>query len=359
MEKCGVMIINSSKIYGGTEKWCMLAGSELKRRGYPVFIAHRHPIIGEVATEFGLPGYRLSLKNDADVWSLLRLVFFIKKTNVGVVISTKPREYWLGTVAARMAGVISYLRLGIVRPLQNKWKNRKIWGNWSRRIIVNSTAIQSVLLESGFVSSQKVTVIYNGVEIPEELSAFQSHPSNFRFIFIGNLLARKKVDILLKAYKNFLQEMPAVTSRLWIVGDGPERKHLENMVQELRIESNVVFWGFRRDVRKILSRAHVFLFLSESEGIPNALLEALATGVVPIVNQFEGVQEVIEHGVNGLLVDQTNADEITGAMIELVRNEELRRTLRERGFEMVKDRFSITVMGDQLEKVIEEDLHEN
>jgi len=359
MGKCGVMIINSSKIYGGTEKWCMLAGSELKRRGYPVVIVHRYPIIGEVATEFGLSGYRLPLKNDADVWSLLRLVFFIKKTNVGVVISTKPREYWLGTLAARMSGVISYLRLGIVRPLQNKWKNRKIWGSWSQRIIVNSSAIKSTLIGSGFVSPHKVAVIYNGVEIPEELSAFQSHPSEFRFIFIGNLLARKKVDILLRAYKNFLQEMPAVVSKLWIVGDGPERKRLENTVRDLGIEPNVVFWGFRKDVREILAQAHVFLFLSESEGIPNALLEALATGVVPIVNQFEGVREVIEHGVNGLLVDQAEADQITGAMVKLVRNEELRRILRERGFEMVKDRFSLAAMGDQLEKVIEEDLHEN
>lgn len=354
MKERSILFINSSRIYGGTEKWTMIAAKELQNRGYPVSIIHRYPIIGEMASQFSLPAIQLPLRNDGDLLSLLSLKKIIKKNNIELVISTKPREYWLGTLAARLVGAKSLLRLGIVREIQNKWKNRKIWRDWSSGIIVNSHAILNALVKIGFIPAEKIYLVYNGVEVLKELPPFEEHPNIFRFIYVGQLQPRKRVEFLIKGYQRLCEMYPGVNSQLWIVGDGPEKAKLEDKARETGFAEKIIFCGFRRDVPQLLIKTHGMLFPSTSEGIPNALLESLAVGVPVIAHPFPGLEEVITHGETGLI---TNFEDIGGTAQQLysfIQNSSLRRRLRQKGYEMVKRKFSLDQMGNQLEAILQD-----
>jgi glycosyltransferase involved in cell wall biosynthesis len=162
--------------------------------------------------------------------------------------------------------------------------------------VANSQAIAADLTRWG-VPSERVHVIPNGVEIPEDVGR-QSRNGVVHFISMGRLDADKAVEQTIRAFAALPADAPA---HLTILGDGPRRRELEALSRRLGQERRVVFTGAVGDVTPYLKEADVYLSTSVSEGMSNALLEAMSRGVMPVVSRVSGADDLVEEGVSGLL----------------------------------------------------------
>jgi glycosyltransferase involved in cell wall biosynthesis len=131
-----------------------------------------------------------------------------------------------------------------------------------------------------------------------------------------------------------------VPADLVLVGDGPERAQLEEVANDVGIREHVEFAGFQVKVDDWLSTFDVLAVSSVREGIPVAMLEAMAMGLPVVATAVGGIPEVIEDGVNGFLVQSGSPVQLAGGILNLLRCEDLRREIGSRGRKDVRRKFS-------------------
>jgi glycosyltransferase involved in cell wall biosynthesis len=140
-------------------------------------------------------------------------------------------------------------------------------------------------------------------------------------LFVGRLAYQKGVDVLLHAWRIVREHLPeSEQPRLAIVGMGPRQAQLEQLAATLDIVDSVEFAGLQRDVVAWLSRSDVLVLPSRWEGMPNAVLEAMASGLPCIATRVSGSEDIIQHGANGLLVAPDDPEELAGALLSLLRD---------------------------------------
>ena len=162
--------------------------------------------------------------------------------------------------------------------------------------VANSQAIAADLARWA-IPREHVHVIPNGIDIPEDVGR-ESRNGVVHFVSMGRLDADKAVDQTIRAFAALPADAPA---DLTILGDGPRRRELEALSRRLGQERRVVFTGAVGDVTPYLKEADVYLSTSVSEGMSNALLEAMSRGVMPVVSRVSGADDLVEEGVSGLL----------------------------------------------------------
>ena len=182
-----------------------------------------------------------------------------------------------------------------------------------------------------------IDVIYNPVISNDLLGVIDEKIENLEVfdkslpvvIAVGRLTKAKDYYTMLKAFSIVLNSVP---SRLLIIGEGDERSKIENIIKELGINKNVFLLGFQKNPLKYMVKADVFVLSSILEGFPNVLVEAMACGV-PVVSTDcqSGPSEIIEDGKNGFLVPVGDVKALSGAIIELLKNEKLRAKFSEEG----------------------------
>lgn len=147
------------------------------------------------------------------------------------------------------------------------------------------------------------------------------------WIAVGRLVEQKNYPMMLRAFRTVVDELPGECLRIY--GEGDLRETLQDLVEELGLDGNVSLCGTTIDVPGALSGAKGFLLASDYEGMPNALMEALAMGVPCVTTDCPcgGPAELIEDGVNGLLVRVGDADGMARAVIRLAKDPEERRRI--------------------------------
>lgn len=203
-------------------------------------------------------------------------------------------------------------------------------GEWCRRIsaavfrsakqvvCVSHHVRESVL--AGGAGMDNSSVVYNGVDVERFTATVESEPVAPRVVSVGNLIPTKGHEILLRAASKIVGQQPNLVCE--IIGDGPELPRLQRLVRELGISDHVRFSGrLPRDrVVKALQQAAVFVLPSRYEGLGCVYLEAMACGRVAIGCRGQGIEEIIQHGVNGWLVGGDSTEELAHAMADLLGN---------------------------------------
>jgi len=164
---------------------------------------------------------------------------------------------------------------------------------------------------------------------------------------VGTLYPLKRVHIGIQALKILSAAFPEIT--LDIAGDGPERPHLEALTRSLGIEPRVSFLGVRRDIPQLLRAAEVLWLLSEREGMPMTMLEAMASGVPVVATDKPGTNEFIRDGDNGLLVPLDDPQAVAEATSRIWRDTQLSARLRENGLTYVKQFDLPNIVNQHLE----------
>ncbi|HEY4384241.1 MAG TPA: glycosyltransferase, partial [Ktedonobacteraceae bacterium] len=187
-------------------------------------------------------------------------------------------------------------------------------------ILVLSSSMKTYLQTRHF-SLANTHLIPNGVDVvrfspvspdlaPSELSQ--------RVVCVAKLCYRKGPDVLLQAWRYVQKEFPH--ARLRLVGTGPIRAQLQRLVQELDIAQTVEFVGLQSDIPPHFHNAGIAVLPSRIEGMPNALLEAMACGLACIATRVSGSEDIIQSGVNGLLIDPENYEQLAQALLALLRD---------------------------------------
>jgi glycosyltransferase involved in cell wall biosynthesis len=193
----------------------------------------------------------------------------------------------------------------------------------------------TVMIPRGVQSSDLVP-IRKREEVREEMNTPDHAPV---MIYIGSLSQEKRVDRILVA----LEQLRAVNPDLylWIIGDGPERYPLEQKMASFHLESRVRFAGPRSDVANFLNASDLFVLMSETEGIPGAVLEAAILSLPSVAARVGGVPECIVDGQTGILVDPSNTNEVTGAIQKLIKFPDLRADMGKNAKAFVSEGFSM------------------
>ncbi len=142
---------------------------------------------------------------------------------------------------------------------------------------------------------------------------------------VGSLIARKRPRLAIAAIEIVRRQAPNV--RLVLAGDGPLRSELEAMVRERALQEHVLLLGQRHDIPALLRSCHIGMLLSEHEGLPNSVLEYMASGLPAVVVRLPFIDELIRHQHNGVVVNDATPQAIAEAIVALARSGEYRERL--------------------------------
>lgn len=160
----------------------------------------------------------------------------------------------------------------------------------------------------------------------------------------------------LNANKNHIQVLEALSKlnktnfHYLIVGNGEDEQKLQKAVNELLLRDKVSFLGFRRDVPELLTASDVFILTSRREGLPKAVMEAMAVGLPIIATDVRGNRDLVKSGENGYLVPLGNAEQTAIAIERLIDSEDLRRSMGGKSKELVKQ-YDLKNIIPQMEEI--------
>lgn len=157
--------------------------------------------------------------------------------------------------------------------------------------------------------------------------------------FSGRLVPLKRLDILLKAVQAVSRKRKDFM--VVILGQGELEAGLKKMASELGIDSHVLFKGHVPNILDYLHATDLFVFPSEKEGMPNALLEAMACGLPVIATRIGGAIDIIEDKKNGLLVTAGDVEELKDAMLKLLEDEQLSKSISEEAYRTIREKYYI------------------
>jgi glycosyltransferase involved in cell wall biosynthesis len=143
---------------------------------------------------------------------------------------------------------------------------------------------------------------------------------DYSFIFVGRFIGVKNIMKLIIAFCSVVDTHPS--SKLLLVGDGPLREDVEDLIQRNGLEENISItgWVSKQEVETYLSNSRYIVLPSESEGLPKSVLEAMSHGTVPVASPVGGLPSVIEDGTRGHLFQGTNPEEIASKLNFILKN---------------------------------------
>jgi glycosyltransferase involved in cell wall biosynthesis len=164
---------------------------------------------------------------------------------------------------------------------------------------------------------------------------------------VASLHARKGHSIALRAARVLKDQGKKIR---WVFcGDGPERVPLMRQAAELHLDGNVIFTGFRSDIRSVISGLDVFVLPSLMEGLGVSLIEAMAMGKPVVASRVGGIPEIVTDGETGFLVPPGSPEGIVARVGELLLNEGLRNKMGMNGKRVVLQKFTMERMARQNE----------
>lgn len=293
---------------------------------------------------------------------LARTTRFLRVRRFDLVHTHRNKDGVIGTVAAKLAGVPHVVRTvhGLAEPMRG-WVRAKylayelldrslLWFFADRTIAVSRHVAK--VLRDGACRSDSVITIHNGLDL-DGIQLRRSAAVVRRSLGIdeqalvigtaGRLCPVKAQDLLLRAAPAILRERP--DARFLIVGGGPLEESLRELATRLRISGACLFVGAVDDVHDLIAAMDVFVLTSLHEGLPMALLEAMALERPVVATAVGGVPEVVSHGVDGLLIDGGDDRALASACLTLGSDQGLAGALAARARKTVEQRFSAEANG--------------
>lgn len=219
------------------------------------------------------------------------------------------------------------------------------------------------LIRVGFPESRTV-VHHMGVDCGEiELSSVAVQNDTVRVLSVSRLIEKKGIEYGIRALAEIIDDRAAnpdvdlgIDIQYTIIGDGERRGRLEQLVMDLGIESSVCFagWKRRKEILKYLGKAHLFLAPSvtaesgDQEGIPVAIMEAMARGVPVVSTKHSGIPELVDHGTSGVLVPERDVEALADALQSLLETPSQLPEMGRASRRIVEEEFNTEKLNDQL-----------
>jgi colanic acid/amylovoran biosynthesis glycosyltransferase len=228
-------------------------------------------------------------------------------------------------------------------------------------VLVRSESLRRALTELG-CDETKIALQRTGIPLEEFPFRERSFPSRsrgseWRLVQAGRLIEKKGLPVTLNAFAVFLDRYPNAT--LTIAGEGPLLDELQKLTRELNIEERVSFTGFvsQERLREIYYQSHIFLHPSQiggdgnQEGVPNSMLEAMASGLPVFATEHGGIPEAIENGVSGVLVPEHDHEALSRALLSAAQDLIFLSRIAGRASEVVRKNFDLRTQAHRLDDI--------
>lgn len=324
-----VLFVVTSLGTGGAQKQVVQLAAHMHRRGWPVrgvvslLPIERKPV---ELTDRGIASYSLGVGTKANaVCAVARAIRLLRRLRPDVLVTFLFHATLVGGLARPWAGAPPMVSSIRGEGMAGSRRNLRfaIQRGMSRATVVNSRRVAMRIGGDHGRLPSDLHVIHNGIE-PQNGRAGEPKLSrenlglterDFVWLAVGSLLPVKDYETLLRAFSALERRF---RPKLLVAGDGPLREDLTKEIQRLRLESRVTLLGARRDVDDLLHLTDAFVMSSRSEGMPNALMEAMAAGKPVVATRVGGVEELVTQGQEGYLVEPGHADELAHAMTRLM-----------------------------------------
>jgi glycosyltransferase involved in cell wall biosynthesis len=345
-----IVLSNASVSWGGVHRVTEILARGLQARGHDVIVLGRPGSMLEERMRGIAPFHGILRGVDFDPASIARAMRTMKANRAQLVVGLMKKDVRLTLVAARMLGIPTVMRHSYELGIPKGLRGRIMYGG-SIVHVCNAEATRRAILNSAdWLDASKVHVIYNGIDarpyIDAEPLKLDIPPDALRFGFLANLTRRKGIEELARAWKQVSAAVPG--ANLIIVGKGKQEEEFRMMLDG----SERVHWlGFRRDIPSILKSLDVVVLPSHLEGVPNIILEAMASGVAVIATRVSGTPELVRDGLEARLVPARDADRLGAVMKELANDPSLRKKLAAQGHARALEDFTIDGMIDRYEEL--------
>jgi glycosyltransferase involved in cell wall biosynthesis len=322
----------------------------------------------EVAVQEGIQTLPVSMTRAItpfrDLVSIYKLYRICKKHQPVIIHSHTPKAGLIGMVAGRLAGVPVRLHTVAGLPLMEssgfkRWiletVEKFIYG-FAHQVYPNSSKLADFILKSKFCPESKIKVLGNGSSNGIDVDHFNLNPSiaeksvqlrkqlgfieeDFVFVYIGRMVKDKGITELIDAYTLLKQEFPA--AKLLLVG--PFEPHLDpipsSTVTAIKSNPSIVHVDFQQDVRPYLGLSQALVFPSYREGFPNVPMQAGCMGLPSIVTDINGCNEIVQDGVNGIIVPAKKTEPLRLAMKKIMQDKDFYASMKAVARKSIVNRF--------------------
>jgi glycosyltransferase involved in cell wall biosynthesis len=344
---------------GGAERQLVCLCRHINRQRFDVHVVY-YEAGGPLVDELKSLGIRVT-HVDRTRLSWMGLVRALRREVAAfrphVIDCRLPSGYRFGRLAALGSGAVvvaeerTIQRSAGPRRLLDKWLNR-----WTDAWVGNSTAVAGHISRDMGVARERVHVIYNGIDVawfsgvlPDTGLAEICGAGRRVILNLGSLVPAKNQRLFLRVGEKLLRRHPEII--LVFCGDGPLREALETEARELGIADQCRFLGQRSDVGPVLAAASVVVQTSDEEGLPNAVMEAMAAGRPVVATEAGGTRELLEHGVDGFLVGVGDESALVERISAVLADGAMAARLGQAAAEKIRTRFSAAAMAVQYEEL--------
>ncbi len=301
-----ICFVNSTRKWGGVKSWTLDVAAGLLAGGHlPLIIARPGPFVDK-ARALGLEALSLTFGPDFNPLLVFKFLRLFSDRKIDLIVVNVGKDMRSAGIAAKLLGIPVTHRVGLAGDMENTFKVRAMH-KWVRpSILVPCEQIkQGILRKLPYLSAQEITVILTG-KIPAPTPPSTIH-APLRFISTSQLNAdkgHKDILLALQALKG-----QGVSFEYHILGTGRIEAELRDLATGIGLDDRITWHGFQKNVRVLLQQADIFLLPSYMEGLPNALLEAMAEGLVCVARDVGGVSEVWPTRMRHLLLDMHSRPE--------------------------------------------------
>jgi len=289
---------------------------------------------------------------------------FLRGKGVRIVHSHRYKENLLAALLARRCRISFAVRTqhGLPEPVSGIKRLKQAMIQWVDQLIARRATDRLISVSSEMtrqlarrVNPQRIVTIPNGINPEEIRSDLSSREAKDRLGIprdcwvlgaAGRLEPVKRLDVFLEAAKLIQAHLP--NTRFVIAGDGSEEVRLRALALACGLQDKVLFLGHRNDIYDVLRAFDVLILCSDHEGLPMALLEALGLGVVVVARAVGGIPEVVQDGVNGILVDSNDPRSLADACVQVLADRARSQRLTEAGIKSVREDYSAAKTADRV-----------
>lgn len=358
-QRLTILHTESSNGWGGQEIRILAESEGMRRRGHRVIIAGTPSSrILEQAAASGVETLRI----DMDGWRMYgavgRLSAAIRRERVDIVNTHSSRDSWLASTAARLSSqkpiVIRTRHLST--PFGRSIVTRFLYNTLPDAVITTGESIRTTMIRRHGFDARKIVSIPTGVDttvfsrgtVDAGLRRAYGIPPHAPLVgIVAVLRSWKGHEDFLDAASLVVQKIP--DARFVIVGDGPRSSNIREYIDRLGLAASVTMTGYRTDVAAVLASLDVLVLSSYGhEGVPQAILQAMAMEVPVVATNVGAVSEVVRDGDTGLLAPPRDSQTIAAHIIAVLRQDELRRALASSARRLIEERYRLDAMLDRV-----------
>ncbi len=351
---------------GGAERLLVLAAPHLDRSEFAYEAAYLLPwktALVRPLEEAGVPTVCLHHRRPFDLRVVGRIAALLRERRPDILHLHLPYSGVVGRIAARLAGGVGAV-VYTEHNLQERYHPLTRLANQLTlplcdRTIAVSPEVEDSLRGSWLTRRAPITVVPNGVDVEEVRRAAAGSaevreelgipPEGLVVGVVIGFRQQKRPDLWVRAARMIADAEPRASFVL--VGEGPALAPTRALAAEVGLNGRAIFTGLRSDAPRLIAALDVFMLSSMYEGLPVAVLEAMALARPIVATRVGGLPAVIEHGRSGLLVEAGNPAALADQALALLRDAGLRRSLGAAAQQRVRERFGIAPMVRATEQI--------